>query len=129
LGTIVALDNAGVAHCGTGADISEARKPAILERKGTKFGVLHYCSVARPEYDADENHPGTVPLKVHTLHRQADFRPAPESYEMIISDVKALRELVDIVVVAVHWGQHLLAVIVPQYCVEMAHGVVHAGAD
>lgn len=138
-GTIATLDNAGVAHCGTGSNLFEARKPAILERKGTKFGVLNYCSVARPEYDADENHPGIAPLKVHTLYQQVDFQPAtppaiisrptPESHEMIISDVKALREQVDVVVVAFHWGQHLLPVIVPQYCVEMAHGVVDAGAD
>ena len=46
-----------------------------------------------------------------------------------LEDVKALREQVDIVVVAFHWGQHLLPVVVPQYCVEMAHGVVDAGAD
>lgn len=139
LGTIETLDAAGVAHCGTGADLAEARKPVILDRKGTTFGVLNYCSVARPEYDADETHPGIAPLKVHTLYQQVDFQPAtppaiisrptPESYEMIVGDVAELRKRVDVVVVAFHWGQHLLPVVVPQYCVEMAHAVIDAGAD
>lgn len=139
LGTIETLDKAGVAHCGTGSNLAEARKPAILERRGATFGVLNYCSVARPEYDADENHPGVAPLKVHTLYQQVDFQPAtppaiisrptPESYEMIVNDVKELRERVDVVVVAFHWGQHLLPVVVPQYCVEMGHAVIDAGAD
>lgn len=139
LGTIETLDDAGVAHCGTGADLAEARKPAILDREGTTFGVLNYCSVARPEYDADEHNPGVAPLKVHTLYQQVDYQPAtppaiisrptPESYDMIIEDVKRLKEQVDVVVVAFHWGQHLLPVVVPQYCVEMGRGVVDAGAD
>lgn len=139
LGTIETLDAAGVAHCGTGANLAEARKAVILERKGTTFAFLNYCSVARPEYDADEAHPGIAPLKVHTLYQQVDFQPAtppaiisrptPESFEMIVGDVEELRKQVDVVVVTFHWGQHLLPAVVPQYCVEMAHGVIDAGAD
>lgn len=139
LGTIETLDKAGIAHCGTGANLADARKAVILERKGTRFGVLNYCSVARPEYDADETHPGIAPLKVHTLYQQVDFQPAtppkivsrptPESFDMIVGDVKALREQADVVIVTFHWGQHLLPVVIPQYCLEMAHGVIDAGAD
>ena len=139
LGTIETLDKAGVAHCGTGRNLDEARKPVILERKGTKVGFLNYCSVARPEYDAGPNKPGLAPLKVYTIYEQVDFQPATpprivsfptkESYEMITSDIKKLKEEVDVVVVTFHWGQHLIPAVVPMYCVEMAHAAIDAGAD
>lgn len=139
LGTIETLDKAGVAHMGTGANLAEARKPVILERKGTKVGFINWCSVARPEYDADDENPGIAPIKVHTLYEQVDFQPATpprivsfptkETCEMITSDIKALKEQVDVVVCTFHWGQHLLPAIVPQYCVELAHACIDAGAD
>lgn len=139
IGTLETLDTAGVAHCGTGRDLAEARKPVILERKGQKVGFLNYCSVARPEYDADVDKPGIAPLKVHTLYEQVDFQPATpprivslptkESREMICADIRALKERADVVVVAFHWGQHLVPTVIPMYCVEMAHDAIDAGAD
>ncbi len=139
LETIETLDKSGVAHCGTGKNLDEARQAVILERKGQKIGFLNYCSVARPEYDADIDKPGIAPLKVHTLYEQVDFQPATpprivsmptkESRKMITDDIKALKSKVDVVAVAFHWGQHLLPAIVPEYCIEMAHDAIDAGAD
>lgn len=139
IGTIETLDKAGVAHMGTGRNLDEARQAVIIEREGQKVGLLNYCSVARPEYDADVDKPGIAPLKVHTLYEQVDFQPATpprivsfptkESREMICSDIAALKEKVDVVVVTFHWGQHLVPAIVPMYCIEMAHDAIDAGAD
>lgn len=133
------LDRAGVAHAGTGANLSEARKPAILERQGTKFGFLNYCAVHPSGYEATATKAGLAPLKVDTLYRQFEEQPGtpPEiisrptlaSTEMITEDVKALREQVDIVIVVFHWGQHLLDYVIPQYCIETAHATLDAGAD
>jgi len=133
------LDKAGVAHVGTGANLAEARKPAILERKGVKFGFLNYCSVHPSGYEATDTKPGLAPLKVDTIYRPFEeqpgtppviiTRPTLESEQMITEDVAALKEQVDIVIVIFHWGQHLLDYIIPQYCVEIAHKAMDAGAD
>ena len=133
------LDKAGVAHVGTGMNLKQARKPAILERQGVKFGFLNYCSVHPSGYEATDTKPGVAPLKVDTLYRPFEeqpgtvpviiSRPVLESIEMIQEDVKALREQTDIVIVIFHWGQHLLDHVIPQYCKETAHITLDAGAD
>ena len=46
-GTLEMLKSAGIQYCGVGENIAEARKPAILERKGTKVGLLNFCTVSR----------------------------------------------------------------------------------
>jgi len=44
LGTIEALDRAGVRHVGAGRDSNEACQPLILESQGLKVGILGRCS-------------------------------------------------------------------------------------
>ena len=46
--TLESLDEYGIAHCGAGLTFGEARKPAIVECKGTRFGFLSYTSVFWP---------------------------------------------------------------------------------
>src|SRR5512145_557362 len=43
LGTIETLNAEGIPFCGIGRNLEEARKPAIIERKGTKVGFLNFC--------------------------------------------------------------------------------------
>ncbi|MBI2987834.1 MAG: CapA family protein [Deltaproteobacteria bacterium] len=43
--TIDTLTKNNIAVVGVGRNIGEARKPSILERKGTKVAFLAYCSV------------------------------------------------------------------------------------
>src|SRR6516162_6150752 len=42
LDTIEALDAAGIAHCGAGANRAEARRPAVVEVNGLKIGFLSF---------------------------------------------------------------------------------------
>ena len=42
------LDRLGLAHTGAGKNREEARKPAIVEKDGTRFGFLSYTSVFWP---------------------------------------------------------------------------------
>jgi len=139
LGTLDTLEKSGVAYCGAGKNITEARKPVILERKGTKVGFLNYCCVAFDYYAATETKPGISAFKVWTIYEKGDYQPATlprvvsmvhkEDLEMMVEAVKSLKSQVDVVVVTFHWGHHLVQSIIPDYCVELAHALIDVGAD
>ena len=44
LETLRVLDANGISHTGGGKNIAEAHRPAIVERKGVKFGFLQYTA-------------------------------------------------------------------------------------
>ncbi len=138
-GTINTLNKAGIPFSGIGKNLAEARKPAILVRKGNKVGILNYCSVAYEECFATEKKPGVAPIEVWTVYENIDFAPAAPplvhsmvkkvSKDMVVEDITALREQVDVLVVIYHWGQIMVPVDIPEYCIELAHASIDAGAD
>jgi hypothetical protein len=139
LGTMKTLKAAGIPYCGVGENLNEARKPVILERKGTKVGFLNFCTVHLPEYAATDDRPGLAPIKVWTVYEKLDFQPATpplvvsithkEDLEDLVERVKDLKTRVDVAVLVMHWGQHLLPAIIPDYCIEIGHAAIDAGAD
>src|SRR5204862_7003706 len=40
--TVAALDAAGIAHCGAGADLETARRPCLIEGGGVRLALLSY---------------------------------------------------------------------------------------
>ena len=44
LKSLAVLDANGIAHTGAGANLEEAHKPAIVERKGVRIGFLQYTA-------------------------------------------------------------------------------------
>lgn len=139
LGTLETLKSAGIPYCGAGENLAEARKPAILERKGTKVGLLNFCTVAFDEYAATEDRPGLSSLKVYTVYERVDYQPATppliisitkkDDLALLEETVENLKSQVDVAIVCMHWGQHLLPAIIPDYCFEMGHAAIDAGAD
>ena len=85
--TLENLRAAGIAPVGGGADLAEARAPAVVEAGGVRFAFLGYDEIA-PYYHAAEGVPGTAPLL--------------EQY--VREDVAAAREIADVVVVLPQWG-------------------------
>ena len=138
-GTLETLKSAGIPYCGAGKNLDEARKPAILERKGTKVGFLNFCTVAFDEYSATEDSPGLASLKVYTVYERVDYQPATppliisitkkEDLAVLVEAIENLKAQVDVVILTMHWGQHLLPAIIPDYCFEMGHAAIDAGAD
>lgn len=138
-GTLETLRNAGIPYCGAGENLTEALKPAIIERKGTKVGFLNFCTVHLPEYAATDDRPGLAPIKVWTVYEKVDFQPATpplivsfthkEDLATLVASVEKLKAEVDVVVLCMHWGQHLMPAIIPDYCVEIGHAAIDAGAD
>jgi poly-gamma-glutamate synthesis protein (capsule biosynthesis protein) len=137
--TIAALDAAGIASCGAGMDLAEARKPALVERHGTRIGILSYNCVGPRESWAYATKAGCAHVRI--VDRDgADFTgPAataqvyscvdPPSVEAMQEDIAQLRGQVDLLIVALHKGiVHTPAVLAP-YERPLAHAAVEAGAS
>jgi poly-gamma-glutamate synthesis protein (capsule biosynthesis protein) len=137
--TIDALHRLGIATAGAGADIDEARRPAIVEAGGLRVGVLSYNCVGPRESRATSRKAGAATLDVLT-HYELDYAGpggppkvytfvVPESLAVLRAGVLALRESVDVVVVAFHKGIGHVPVEVPEYERELARTAIDCGAD
>ncbi len=120
-------------------NIDEARAPAIVAADGLRIGVLSYNCVGPRESRATSRKAGCAPLDVLT-HYELDYAGpggppriytfvTPESLEGLRTDVLALREAADVVVVAFHKGIGHLPVVVPAYERELARTAIDCGAD
>ncbi len=92
--TTRALDDAGILWCGAGATRRAARRPAVVECKGVRFGFLSFMQrydlyVAERLY-ATKAKPG--PLRLNLARARTDFA--------------RLRSEVDVRVALVHWGRN-----------------------
>ena len=139
LETIGVLQGHGFSVIGAGRNIEEARKPAIIERRGTKIAFLAYCSVLRPNYEANISKAGSAPMRAYTLYHQADYQPGTAPRIMtfadkpdlaaMVDDVARARATADIVAVSFHWGIHFAHAVIADYQREVAHAAIDAGAD
>jgi len=129
--TLDILEKSKIPTIGAGRNIAEARKPVILERKGTRFGFLGYTtSENQPQhFAASTSKPGVAPIRISTL-----FHPPhtnEEDMEMMIEDIQAARSQADVLIVSCHWsvglmgGSHTLTVHQP----AVTRAAIDAGAD
>ncbi len=130
----------GIEIVGAGKNIAEARKPAILERKGNKVGFLAYGCIGPDHYEAEENKPGFAPMRAWTVY-EPDPWAQPGNLPKVMSvahkgdlaamieDVRKLKARVDAVVVSFHWGLHFVPAVIPMYEFEVGHAAIDAGAD
>lgn len=139
LDTMILMEKSGLPYVGVGNNLHEARQPVIIERKGTKVGFLAYSSVHPDGYEAKEDRPGLAPVRVWTIYEQTDYQPGtpprivtipyPEDLKAMEEDIKALKPQVDLVVISMHWGLHIVPRIIPDYCYTVGHAAIDAGAD
>ena len=137
--TLDALRANNIEVVGAGANIAAARTPVIVERNGVKVGFLAYLSIISAGLIAEETIPGCVPLRAHSYYEQVDFNPgtAPlvvthlftEDKQAMEADIRALRPLVDVVVVSIHAGVHIAPAIIAMYQKEAAYAAIDCGAD
>ena len=134
------LEALGVAVCGAGRNIMEARKPAIVEKKGVKVAFLGYNSVGPNWSLAEENKPGCAMVRVHTLYEPYDYQPGTphtkvitraygEDLQAMVEDIKRAKKEADLVVMTDHWGVHYEQALIPDYGFEVGHAAIDAGAD
>ena len=133
------LEAMGIAVCGAGRNISEGRKPAIVEKKGVKVAFLGYLSVGPNGYMAEEDKPGCAMVRAHTLYEPYEYQPGTppkiltwaykEDLQAMVDDIKKAKQQADIVIMTDHWGIHNAPVVIPDYGYEVGHAAIDAGAD
>lgn len=140
LDCIQRLRNDGITVIGAGANIDEARKPAVLERDGIRIAFLTYCSVAPKGYYAAPGKAGVAPMRVITHYEPFEDDqpgtpcdiltfPVQTDLEALLADVKAVRSKADVVILSLHWGVHGLPFKIADYQPVVAHAGLDAGAD
>ena len=125
----------GISHCGAGADLSLARRPAFAEIGGRRIALLSYNCVGPETAWATSQTAGCAWLPIRAaggaeVSPQADLQTvAPEAFEILQADIAAARTQAGIVLVAMHKGiVHVPARLAP-YEREIARGAIDAGAD
>jgi poly-gamma-glutamate synthesis protein (capsule biosynthesis protein) len=140
LDTIELLEREGLSVVGAGANIEEARKPAIVDCRGTRIGYLAYSSILPEGYWAEADRPGCAPMRAHTLYEQVEHDqpgtpcrvhtfPHRDDLKAMVNDVTKARSQADVVVVSVHWGIHFIPAVLADYQRDVARAAIDAGAD
>jgi poly-gamma-glutamate synthesis protein (capsule biosynthesis protein) len=120
LETIEILTGAGIHSVGGGKNISEARKPVIIEKKDVSVGFLAYSDMAEIFWS----------FQFPRMLRATDVEPgiAPLRLEEMLEDVQNLRPQVDLLVVSLHWGVEYTDNPTSAQR-DMAHALAEAGVD
>ena len=135
------LQDAGIAVVGAGADIADARRPALFTLgDGTTVAILAYSSILPQDYWATERRPGCVPMRAHTVYEQIEHDqpgtparvhtfPHREDLAAMEDDIRSARQQADVVFVSQHWGIHFVRAAIADYQRDVARAAVAAGAD
>jgi poly-gamma-glutamate capsule biosynthesis protein CapA/YwtB (metallophosphatase superfamily) len=135
------LNAAGIKVVGAGANIAEARQPALFTLgDGTRLAVLAYSTILPHSYWADERRPGCAPMRAHTVYEQIEHDqpgtparihtyPHREDLAAMQADIRAAKERADVVVVSQHWGIHFVRAVIADYEHDVARAAIEAGAD
>ena len=126
LDTMELLDRHQIRYVGAGKNIDEARRPAIIEKKGVRVGFLSYLLDVPLGWWAHPTKPGVAPIRVDPL-----FGPPyvnEEDLESMASDIQKLRPQVDILVSSYHWGSSQSRTLTLSQR-AVAHAAIDSGAD
>jgi poly-gamma-glutamate synthesis protein (capsule biosynthesis protein) len=136
---IAELKKLGIAYCGAGMDIDEARRPALVERGGTKFGFLSYNCTGPIGSWAKPDKPGCAWVRVLTAYELEQPCPGsrpraysfcePDSLKAMTDDIEKLRPDCDILVVHFHKGIGFEPVVMATYEQPLSYAAIDAGAD
>ncbi|MBN1255495.1 MAG: CapA family protein [Deltaproteobacteria bacterium] len=138
--TIESLQKQDIAVIGVGKHIEEARRPALIESKGSRVAFLAYNTILPMAYWAEADRPGCVPLRAWTHYEQIEHDqpgtpcrihtfPHEEDLGAMVDDITKAKAKADIVIVSMHWGIHLVPAVLAAYQRVMAHVAIDAGAD
>lgn len=133
--TMTELDRAGIAYCGLGQNIQEARQPLIMRRGGIRIALLSYNCVGPESSWATPTRPGCAFIRI-TPEGGGPVTPAtplhhldPLSLQEAITDIRAARNSSEVLIVALHKGiVHRPAELAP-YEIPLTRAMVDAGAD
>jgi poly-gamma-glutamate synthesis protein (capsule biosynthesis protein) len=137
--TIATLKENGVAATGAGANLAEARKPAIVVVKGRRVALLSYNCVGPKEGWATSTRAGCAYVRIISHYEMENANPGgpPEAYtfatpdtlEAMQADIEAARSAADIVIVCLHKGIVHTPAKLAMYERPVARAAIDAGAD
>lgn len=110
--TVAFLKQNNIFCFGAGKNLEEAQKPAIISINDISIGFLGYEWEFMESVNATNNNFGTAPLRE----------------EIILEDVKNLKEKADVIVVSLHWGYDRERYPSPGQR-KLAHRLVDVGTD
>ena len=113
LDTIARLDKVGIEHAGSGADITDARTPAILDTPAGKVAVLAFTDKFAAGFAAGTDHPGVATIG---------------DGSKVLAAIAAAKKKADYVIVSFHWGIEYTSQ-AAGYQRSLAHKAIDAGAD
>ncbi|HEY7890412.1 MAG TPA: CapA family protein [Steroidobacteraceae bacterium] len=133
--TTAMLGRLGIACCGAGASIDEARRPAILTRNGVRVALLSYNCVGPESSWALPHRAGCAYVRVEPADggpispaanlTQLDTRSVAD----ISRDIARVRAQADLLIVALHKGIVHRPAEIASYERPLAHAAIDAGAD
>jgi poly-gamma-glutamate capsule biosynthesis protein CapA/YwtB (metallophosphatase superfamily) len=113
------LRDRGVATCGAGDTLADARAPAIVQAGDVRVAFLAYASVFPMGYEAGFDNPGLAPMRAYDLWRSSFplvhmpgvapvISTVPDANDLahLAEDIHRARESADLVVTSFHWGDH-----------------------
>jgi hypothetical protein len=137
--TLAWLKGHNIFPVGTGMNIDEARRPAIVEKKNTKVGILSYNCVGPRETWASPTKPGSAYVNVLTHYELDHAVPGgtpivytfidPETLDAMLDDIRKLRSRCDVLVVSLHKGIIHTPATLARYELDISRAAIDAGAD
>jgi poly-gamma-glutamate synthesis protein (capsule biosynthesis protein) len=112
------LDQAGIIHCGAGANAEQASRLATAVVQGQKIGLLAFTD-NEPEWEAGTEWPGV-------FYVPTDLRDSRAKY--LLSRIRECKEAVNFLIVSAHWGSNWGYEPPPEH-VAFARAMVEAGAN
>ncbi len=137
--TLTWLREHRIASVGVGMNLAQAKRPAVLEREGTRYGFLDYNCVGPKETWAAANKPGCAYVHIITHYELDHATPGgpptiytwaePGTLDGMVHDIRQLRVECEILVVALHKGLGHTPIKLAAYERQVAHAAIDAGAD
>ena len=124
--TLDLLDRKGIAYVGAGRDIAEARRPAIIERRGTRIAFLSYLQLLPLGWGAHATKPGVAPIREDALYGPPYVNE--EDLQAMADDIAEAKRQADVVVSSYHWGQSQSRTLTLSQ-IAVARTAVDSGAD
>jgi len=138
--TIAGLKEYGIAYAGAGMNLEEAKRPAIIEKKGVRFGILNYNCVGPKTAFATENKAGCAAVPTITHYEMSASNPGaaptniytfsePAALKAMVEDIARLRKQCDVLAVCFHKGIVCIPVEIAMYEQQVSYAAIDAGAD
>ena len=116
--TLKALDDAGIAHSGVGANLVAAAEPSIFRVRNQRVALISFTDNL-PDSSAGPEEPGIFYVPVDVSNEKASAL-----FELI----RYTRQGVDFLIVSAHWGGNWGTTPPPEH-VNFAHALIEKGAD